>query len=431
MTNEDIRKLLGGYATNTLTEAERKTLFDAALEDQELFNALQDEEALKDLLADPVSRAQLQRALEAPVKTRAAWWSGRWAWTGAASAVAAAVIIVGVVRMNAPRGKEQSYSVDGAVAPATQPAQAVVKDREAKPVASTPAASKSAAVEPKNEGRRARADRDVARMAAARPDSKSVPEGAGRTQNEKKEEAASRPAPAPAPGNRMADSIAVEAAPPPPPRPPAAAATQQANVQSQNSGAAGGPSQNAAQNQNTANSVVVQNQLAQNKFRETEAAAASAHLAAQLAEVRAFGKIAVLRYSLVKRDANGGYALVPATDGLNVGDEVRLNVTPIASGFLSLDRVDASGTPVRLFPAAGPGLAVVANTNYTIPNSPIEVLSTDQKFRLNLVSQAVEAATAGRLKQSPSKAKADSGQMLRQRAVAPSVEITIGPKRVP
>jgi len=36
MTQEEIHKLLGGYATNTLTEAERNALFAAALDDQEL-----------------------------------------------------------------------------------------------------------------------------------------------------------------------------------------------------------------------------------------------------------------------------------------------------------------------------------------------------------------------------------------------------------
>ena len=150
-----------------------------------------------------------------------------------------------------------------------------------------------------------------------------------------------------------------------------------------------------------------------------------------MAEVRAFGKTVLLRYALVKRDTNGAYAPVAVTDSLNAGDEVRLNVTPLASGFLSLDRLDASGAPVRVFPAAGPGLAVIANTGYTIPAAPIQVQSTDQKYRLNLASQAVEAGTAGGLKQSASKTKADAGQPPLQRAIAPSVEITIGPKRVP
>ena len=78
MTNEQARKLLGGYATNSLTEAERKTLFEAALDDQALFDALQQEQALKELLSDPVSRNQIQAALVgaqvSPVPS-AAWWS--------------------------------------------------------------------------------------------------------------------------------------------------------------------------------------------------------------------------------------------------------------------------------------------------------------------------------------------------------------------
>ncbi len=70
MTSEEIRKLLGGYATNTLTESERKALFEAALDDQELFNALQEEETLKDTLADPVTRAQVRQALDQPASGR-------------------------------------------------------------------------------------------------------------------------------------------------------------------------------------------------------------------------------------------------------------------------------------------------------------------------------------------------------------------------
>ena len=95
MTDE-IRKLLGGYATNTLTETERRTLFEAALDDQELFDALQKEQALRDLLDDPVSRVQIRQALDKPAP--AAWWSRWWTWTAAASAVAAVVLIVAVTR---------------------------------------------------------------------------------------------------------------------------------------------------------------------------------------------------------------------------------------------------------------------------------------------------------------------------------------------
>src|SRR5229473_746988 len=102
MTNEEIRKLLGGYATNTLTDAERKVLFEAALDNQELFNAMQEEQALKDLLSDPISREQVRQALAtpAPAKQAVDWWSHWWLWGSAASAVVAAILIVVVIRWN-------------------------------------------------------------------------------------------------------------------------------------------------------------------------------------------------------------------------------------------------------------------------------------------------------------------------------------------
>ncbi|MEX5215109.1 MAG: hypothetical protein NW703_13195 [Nitrospiraceae bacterium] len=53
MAESDLGKLLGGFATDTLTAEERQALFTAALRDQQLFNALADEQALKELLADP------------------------------------------------------------------------------------------------------------------------------------------------------------------------------------------------------------------------------------------------------------------------------------------------------------------------------------------------------------------------------------------
>src|ERR1700694_2931447 len=105
MTNEEIRKLLGGYATNTLTDSERQVLFEAVLDNQELFNAMQEEQALKDLLADPISREQVRQALEkpAPQKRAGAWWSQWWAWGSAASGVVAAILIVAVIRSNPPK----------------------------------------------------------------------------------------------------------------------------------------------------------------------------------------------------------------------------------------------------------------------------------------------------------------------------------------
>ena len=105
MTQDEIRKLLGGYATNELSADERRILFEAALEDQELFNALENEDALRELLADPVSRDQVRRALAAPVasRRRPAFWSRRWILGVAIPAVVALIIVAIMNRAKAPR----------------------------------------------------------------------------------------------------------------------------------------------------------------------------------------------------------------------------------------------------------------------------------------------------------------------------------------
>jgi hypothetical protein len=93
MSREEIQKLLGGYATDTLSEAERRALFEAALEDQELFDALAKEQALRDVLQEPFARRQLLDALgpaRAPARIRA--W--QWLRQPAALAVAGGVAIL-------------------------------------------------------------------------------------------------------------------------------------------------------------------------------------------------------------------------------------------------------------------------------------------------------------------------------------------------
>jgi hypothetical protein len=104
MTQEEIRKLLGGYATDRLTADERRILFEAALEDQALFNALQNEDALRELLDDPVARNQVRRLLAGPLpKRRPHFGSRRWVFGVALPAVAAVILIVILDRAMAPR----------------------------------------------------------------------------------------------------------------------------------------------------------------------------------------------------------------------------------------------------------------------------------------------------------------------------------------
>ena len=106
MSREDIARLLGGYATGTLTPEEQQTLFAAALEDQALFDELAREQALRDVLSEPAARAQLLAALEDPPR----WYRrfGDWMLRPAAlTAAAACLLVLGAVAVWRPwRGNE-------------------------------------------------------------------------------------------------------------------------------------------------------------------------------------------------------------------------------------------------------------------------------------------------------------------------------------
>jgi len=125
MSRDDAHKLLGGYATGTLTAEEQRALFEAALQDQELFDALAREQALRELLGDPAARAQLLMAVdEAPAP-----WHRRWWRLAPVAAMAAAIAVVAVVelRQNSPtprllpRAKLQAPAVAAQPAPILPP----------------------------------------------------------------------------------------------------------------------------------------------------------------------------------------------------------------------------------------------------------------------------------------------------------------------
>lgn len=96
MSKDEARKLLGGYATGSLTDAERRVLFEAALQDQELFDELAGEQVLKEVLDEPGARQRLISALEPPRRHRA------WLWATAAASVPIALVIGIVVSNRTP-----------------------------------------------------------------------------------------------------------------------------------------------------------------------------------------------------------------------------------------------------------------------------------------------------------------------------------------
>ena len=93
MTRDDIEKLLGGYAAGTLTPEERDALFEAALDDQQLFESLAAEEPLREMLQDPAAKAQLLAALD----ERPAPWYRRLVWPAFGVAAGAAMVLMAVL----------------------------------------------------------------------------------------------------------------------------------------------------------------------------------------------------------------------------------------------------------------------------------------------------------------------------------------------
>jgi hypothetical protein len=128
MNREDIEKLLGGYATGTLTKEEQQALFEAALDDQELFDALAREQALRDLLRDPAARDRLLAALDG---ARSRWWGGalwgalwaRWWRPVAVAAAMAGVAAFGVFLARQNVRAPQPMTVAQVRPPAIPPAE--------------------------------------------------------------------------------------------------------------------------------------------------------------------------------------------------------------------------------------------------------------------------------------------------------------------
>jgi hypothetical protein len=107
MSNDELRKLIGGYATGNLTIEERRALYHAALDDQELFDALSDEQPLKELLDDEESRAEIERALRVESAPRpAAWIAGPWTWAAVGSLAAGIALISFFIGRPAPKPEQ-------------------------------------------------------------------------------------------------------------------------------------------------------------------------------------------------------------------------------------------------------------------------------------------------------------------------------------
>jgi hypothetical protein len=137
---EQVKYLLGGYATGTLTPEENAALMQAALEDQELFNALADDESLRRYLADADFRRDLLKAM-APKPYKMRWI--------AALATAAACLFAAFLwtthRTGAPMQEVALSRPQPVAPPAPAPPSSLVK---AKPATPKTAASRKIEAQP-------------------------------------------------------------------------------------------------------------------------------------------------------------------------------------------------------------------------------------------------------------------------------------------
>ena len=232
---------------------------------------------------------------------------------GAASAVAAAVLTVAIIRSHTPESQPAYASLSRAKSASIPPHEKLESDAKATPQPVKRPASP--------------------RLAGARPSSDSEALSARRTtaREERKDQQAFRITP---PANSAAPS-------------PPAASTEQVQVQSQASPAVAVPSQSRATD-TQAQSQMSAGQMA-NSLRDQQQD--------QLRNAQVIGGVSggVLKstpvsYSVLKRDDSGAYQPLPPAAQLQTGDAVRLTVAPILSGYLSLSRQDASGQWMRVFP---------------------------------------------------------------------------------
>lgn len=122
MTPLEIRKLIGGYATGSLSDAERQLLFEAALEDQQLFDELMGEHALKELLEEPGARARLIAALAPAAAPRKPFWIRISPWVAAAGATAAGVVLsFGLFRPAPPKLVARAFHPPAVVLDSVRP----------------------------------------------------------------------------------------------------------------------------------------------------------------------------------------------------------------------------------------------------------------------------------------------------------------------
>ncbi len=365
MKRAEAEKLLGGYATGTLTEAERRALFKGALADQELFNALADEEALRELLADP----QVRRRLVAALAEREAgwwerllgWWQRPWAWGVAGSMAVAALLVVMLLPVYQTTKRPVVQHV------AQGPAEIAGKVVPAPPLAPPPAAAV-----PRRRPVETRTESAVAAPEAPAPQ---VPEPAVEKQVVAEAEAL-RTAPAPPPvAERQREQAEVK------PKLEAAPAGVVGGVVGGIVAAAPPAASQEADARRLYNAPAAE-------WKDVRSATFRAKRAADVAAVPT-GPVGI-RYAILKLGPEGQYAEAAPNTVFAKGDVIRLSVEANQSGVIRLARQDATGAWNTLGE-----VAVQARVRQAIPAEGLR-LDKPEKLALEFVRGGAEPALAGK-----------------------------------
>jgi hypothetical protein len=418
MNKEDIQKLIGGYATGSLTEEERQALFEAALDDQDLFDTLQQEQALKDLFDDPFSREQVRRAaaesLPRPRTSRTSWFRRPWIWASAASMALAGVLVVALLRWDRtapPPVAKQATEASKQVAEVSKPPAAAPEqpqDRDKSPSKPKPEPVRAVAGKPddkrrgtsKESEKASAAGRSGLEVESRRSNSSGQLRSSGDRPNTNSVELAQNRENTPAPVKTAeAPRKDVQAAAPPPPSPPvqlersrqqAAGPSQQSQQVYVQAQAPGVPVATAVPNPASRSRDLEEKQRATATKTETsdeltKSAGSSQGKAKGGGAAIGFAKKAaalqVNFYSFARRSEDGSYVGVSTDTVFRTGDNVRVTIAPRVSGPLSIWESDSANPEWRrLFPADRDSMKLRAKRDYTIPVDI--VVEKDQRLRV-------------------------------------------------
>jgi hypothetical protein len=396
MAELDLDKLLGGFAADTLTPEERQRLFTAALRDQQLFNALADEQALKELLTDPAVRRRLLQALEqsnaAAAGDSSSWlkWLRRpagMAWASGLATAALAVVLGTKIyqdslrKQDSLREADQSAPIEASKpaprsAPASPPSQPSVTEREQEIKEKT--GPKTGAAMNEAPSNKTTSAKDTSKPPASKKDTLEAKQASPRpaeptdmrssTVRREPEsltamkEEMRRSAPAPAPG-----------VPEPKPMPPSAAAPPPeilaANIGARALFYAGAP--------------IRRNRQALAKERRLGSADDAPAGARPEALMKPFSDAGLtdrpgeklfeplgLRYSFVVKRSDGQDREVNAATAAKSGGQARLTVEGNQDGYLQILKTAGSMAPQILFPAeetARPSFRLIGGNRIDVP----------------------------------------------------------------